>query len=310
MRPQIFLATTVAILSVSIPPRSTHAQPEQHSYCGRPVSLAATPVITDALVVLQTAVDIQDCEPELCDVTADCLITVTDARDVLAAAAALAYDFNCSTDCSGLPCENGVAPVCGGRCGNGSACAYVDEVESAAAGGNSNLDSGSGVDPNRDPDTESGPDPAVDRAWIPPAGTCVCVPDAEDPEPTTTTTTTTIGLVTSTSSTSTSSSSTVTEPAPTTTTLAAGGDAERGRALYDGACAACHVLGDHDVTPGIGPDLGGDGADLLADMLLINPIHAAVPEPPGSALSDQELNDLKAFIDTFPEIIEPEAPLP
>lgn len=291
----------------------------QTALCGRPVAGTGTPGVRDALVILRSAVDIDDCDPALCDVTADCLVTATDSRTVLAAAAHLDHRFDCSADCSGLPCEDGVAPMCGGFCPDAGRCTYMDLEETVAAARScgrraierdGDPDSGADSDSGSAGDSDSDSDSAEGNGDAAPApGACACVP-AVAPSSTSTTTTSSVTLpdpvdaepptttlpVADPATTSTTRTTTTTST--TTTTNDTTSDIDAGRALYDNGCAVCHRAGSHD-GDGFAGNIAGKGGRLRTNLTGIAGAHASIAEPPGPTLSDQELRELTAFLNSL-----------
>jgi len=83
---------------------------------------------------------------------------------------------------------------------------------------------------------------------------------------------------------------TTTLPASTTTTTL-GGSVAAGQEIYDNECAGCHRAGSHD-TDG-GPDLAGHGDLIMNDM------SGYASEMAGIMLTDQEVLDLAAFLDSL-----------
>lgn len=65
-----------------------------------------------------------------------------------------------------------------------------------------------------------------------------------------------------------------------------------GRVIYDDDCASCHSAGLYDET-GFASNLAGDGNGLVNDL---GEIDSAMS---GLILSDQELMDLAAFLDSL-----------
>ena len=66
-----------------------------------------------------------------------------------------------------------------------------------------------------------------------------------------------------------------------------------GQLIYEEQCASCHRLGSFD-TDGFASDLAQDGDDLVTDLGTIDEAMAAL-----DPLTDQELQDLAAFLDSF-----------
>lgn len=125
---------------------------------------------------------------------------------------------------------------------------------------------------------------------VPVALQCPCEP------PTTTTTTvpttsTTITTVTTTITITTTTTST-TETSTTTTTIIVG-DIEAGRVKYDSLCTICHSAAPYDIEATIANDLAGKGELLVLDLETIN------PEMEGFVLTEQELADLFAFLESL-----------
>jgi mono/diheme cytochrome c family protein len=86
---------------------------------------------------------------------------------------------------------------------------------------------------------------------------------------------------------------TVTSPAPV-------GDPVAGQAKYDASCEVCHAAGAHDTTTALGAnDLGGLGQALIDAGLLVNDLGTVNALMTGIALTDQEILDLAAFLDTL-----------
>jgi mono/diheme cytochrome c family protein len=63
-------------------------------------------------------------------------------------------------------------------------------------------------------------------------------------------------------------------------------------AIYDARCASCHSAGAHD-TAGFAGDLKGKGPFLVSDLGTISSVMS------GLRLTDQELLDMKAFLDSL-----------
>jgi mono/diheme cytochrome c family protein len=105
------------------------------------------------------------------------------------------------------------------------------------------------------------------------------------PEGSTSTSTTT-----TTSLTSTTVTSTTTTSSTTTTTL--GGSVAAGRSIYDSRCSVCHVAGSHD-TEGFAPNLEGKGNLVVNNLSTIDPMMS------GITLSNQEVRDVKAFLNSL-----------
>ena len=106
------------------------------------------------------------------------------------------------------------------------------------------------------------------------------------------TTTTSSSTVTSTvtSTTSTLETSTTTE---TTTTTIAEGDIERGRTKYDSLCTYCHAAVPHDLVAEVANNLAGKGE------LLVLQLGTIAPEMEDFVLTEQELADLAAFLESL-----------
>jgi len=86
---------------------------------------------------------------------------------------------------------------------------------------------------------------------------------------------------------------TVTSPAPV-------GDPVAGQAKYDASCGVCHAAGAHDATVNLGGnDLGGRGQALIDAGLLVNDLGTTNAIMTGIALTDQEILDMAAFLDTL-----------
>ncbi len=85
---------------------------------------------------------------------------------------------------------------------------------------------------------------------------------------------------------------TVTSPAPV-------GDPAAGQAKYDAECALCHAAGAYDTTVAAGGnDLGGRGQELIDAGLLVNDL-SATNATMNITLTDQEILDIAAFLDTL-----------
>jgi mono/diheme cytochrome c family protein len=86
----------------------------------------------------------------------------------------------------------------------------------------------------------------------------------------------------------------------TVTTPVAVGDPAAGQAKYDAACGVCHAAGAHDTTTAAGGnDLGGRGQELVDAGLLVNDLNTTNPAMNGITLTDQEILDIAAFLDTL-----------
>jgi mono/diheme cytochrome c family protein len=85
---------------------------------------------------------------------------------------------------------------------------------------------------------------------------------------------------------------TVTSPAPV-------GDPAAGQTKYDTDCGVCHAAGAHDTTVAAGGnDLGGRGQELIDAGLLVNDL-SATNAAMNITLTDQEILDIAAFLDTL-----------
>jgi mono/diheme cytochrome c family protein len=86
---------------------------------------------------------------------------------------------------------------------------------------------------------------------------------------------------------------TVTSPSPV-------GDPVAGQARYDSECNVCHAAGAHDTTTALGGnDLGGRGQALIDAGLLVNDLGITNAVMTGITLTDQEILDMAAFLDTL-----------
>jgi mono/diheme cytochrome c family protein len=86
---------------------------------------------------------------------------------------------------------------------------------------------------------------------------------------------------------------TVTSPSPV-------GDPVAGQARYDSECNVCHAAGAHDTTTAAGGnDLGGRGQALIDAGLLVNDLGITNAVMTGITLTDQEILDMAAFLDTL-----------
>jgi len=86
---------------------------------------------------------------------------------------------------------------------------------------------------------------------------------------------------------------TVTSPIPV-------GDPAAGQARYDSECNVCHAAGAHDTTTAAGGnDLGGRGQALIDAGRLVNDLSTTDGAMSGITLTDQEILDMAAFLDTL-----------
>ncbi len=86
---------------------------------------------------------------------------------------------------------------------------------------------------------------------------------------------------------------TVTSPAPV-------GDPDAGQARYDSDCNGCHAAGAHDTTTAAGGnDIGGRGQELIDAGTLVNDLGSTNAVMGGITLTDQEILDMAAFLDTL-----------
>ncbi|MDH3417431.1 MAG: Ig-like domain-containing protein [Gammaproteobacteria bacterium] len=86
----------------------------------------------------------------------------------------------------------------------------------------------------------------------------------------------------------------------TVTTPVAIGDPVAGQANYDAVCFVCHAAGAHDTTTAAGGnDLGGRGQELIDAGRLINNLENTNAAMAGMTLTDQEILDMAAFLDTL-----------
>jgi len=116
---------------------------------------------------------------------------------------------------------------------------------------------------------------------------CPCEPS------TTTTTTVPTTSTTSTTLTTLTTSTTSTTATSTTTTTIIVGDIEAGRVKYDSLCTICHSAAPYDIEATIANDLAGKGELLVLELETIN------PEMEGFVLTEQELADLFAFLESL-----------
>jgi Cytochrome C oxidase, cbb3-type, subunit III len=84
---------------------------------------------------------------------------------------------------------------------------------------------------------------------------------------------------------------TTTTTSSTTTTMA-GGSVQVGQGIYDTRCSACHSAGAHD-TGGFAGNLAGKGSLLVNNLATINSAMN------GITLTDREIADLAAFLDSL-----------
>ena len=78
-----------------------------------------------------------------------------------------------------------------------------------------------------------------------------------------------------------------------------GGDPGAGMARYDSECNVCHAAGSHDTTTALGgSDLGGRGTELINEGRLINDLQTIDSLMVGMTLTDQEILDIAAFLDS------------
>jgi mono/diheme cytochrome c family protein len=308
-----------------------------HGDCAQPVSQGVLPSAADALYTLQAAVGRRDCPPEVCDVNSDCQVSAIDALGTLMTAVGAEFEASCPSQCP-LPmaCESAGAPVCDGTCPDGMACVAVpddhgddgsydgdgDDDYALAADATGSYDQGGcvgdscddgvrGGEDHGDDDHDGGHDGQADDV------DCVCMPvdvpvtsttmtaptttsTSTTLAPTTTTTlapattTTTMPSVTSTTlppSTTTTTSVTLPSTTTTTTTTTTIGTSA-GQQIYDMRCMGCHSAGSHDTT-GFAGDLAGRGNRLVNDL---GQIDGAMS---GLMLSDQEITDLAAFLNSL-----------
>jgi mono/diheme cytochrome c family protein len=86
---------------------------------------------------------------------------------------------------------------------------------------------------------------------------------------------------------------TVTSPTPV-------GDPVAGQAKYDADCSVCHAAGAHDTTTTAGAnELGGRGQELIDAGLLVNDLSTTNAVMNGITLTDQEILDVAAFLDSL-----------
>lgn len=71
------------------------------------------------------------------------------------------------------------------------------------------------------------------------------------------------------------------------------GNAADGQAKYNESCAACHTLGTFDTT-------GGAGDLKSVPNRIVNNLGGLSPAMTGITLNNQQIADLKAFIETIP----------
>ncbi len=78
------------------------------------------------------------------------------------------------------------------------------------------------------------------------------------------------------------------------------GDPAAGQAGYDAECSVCHAAGAHDTTTAAGGnDLGGRGQALIDAGLLVNDLGITNAIMNGITMTDQEILDMAAFLDTL-----------
>jgi len=86
----------------------------------------------------------------------------------------------------------------------------------------------------------------------------------------------------------------------TVTGSGSGGNVAAGRVLYDADCAFCHAAGAHDPTDEFGfGDLGGRGTEMVNSGRLTNDLGSIDNMMAGIMLTDQQVLDMAAFLDTL-----------
>jgi mono/diheme cytochrome c family protein len=86
----------------------------------------------------------------------------------------------------------------------------------------------------------------------------------------------------------------------TVTVSAPGGDPAAGEARYDEECGVCHAAGTYDTTVALGGnDIGGRGTELVDEGQLVNNLVETNATMVGIVLTDQEILDMAAFLDSL-----------
>lgn len=88
--PIVAAAALTATFSFNLPAHAGNGD------CGQPLSTGAIPSASDALFVLRTAVGVDTCDLEVCDVDSSCRVTASDALRILRAAVGQGVTLNCS----------------------------------------------------------------------------------------------------------------------------------------------------------------------------------------------------------------------
>ena len=86
----------------------------------------------------------------------------------------------------------------------------------------------------------------------------------------------------------------------TVTVSAPGGDSVAGQARFEAECGVCHSAGSVDTTTALGGnEIGGRGAELVAAGKLVNNLVETDPQMVNIVLSDQDILDMVAFLDSL-----------
>ncbi len=256
-------------------------------WCGRPISKGPTPRVVDSLYILQSAVGVRDCRLEDCDINSDCRISVSDALGALRSSVGDdSVELGCKPECpTTVPCGAEDAPMCNGTCPADQACMPVD-------------DNGGDHDDRVTICHASWENPVNARTLV--VGVSQVSAHLNHGDVLGPCDDLNMNLLPFTRHDDADSDSDADSDGGSEgggASCDGGGSPTMGFAIYNARCSFCHSAGEYDTSPGEGGGVLGEGSDMTNDLGRLE------SEMAGIIISDQEVADLAAFLDSCGPIL-------